>query len=257
MGLFDVFSKGGKYFGKAIEPKCEYCDYGNRSKDGNKVLCTKKGLVDAGYHCPKFLYSPLKRIPVKQLERVGWLEGDYEEKDFDEIKKQKDEAEQKISAEAQQAAAEMTAKAKAEADEIRKKAEAEAAAIRRKAEADAAKKTAEAAKAVEAAKKAAAAAAPAASVKPAAPAAPVKPAVTTAPAAPAAPQTAVRTPVTTQTTTRPTTPVTGGNDLASLAAMAESAGEYIPPAEEVAKQEKPADAAPDLSAPDLNTLSSM
>lgn len=260
MGLFDVFSKGGKYFGKAIEPKCEYCDYGNRSKDGNKVLCTKKGLVDAGYHCPKFLYSPLKRIPVKQLERVGWLEGDYEEKDFDEIKKQKEEAEQKISAEVQQAAAEMTAKAKAEADEIRKKAEAEAAAIRRKAEAEAAKKTAEAAKktaeaeklAADAAKKAAAAVAAAKT------AAPAKPAVTTAPAAPAAPQTAVRTPASTQTTTRPTTPAAGGNDLASLAAMAESAGEYIPPAEEVAKQqEKPEDAAPDLSAPDLSTLSSM
>lgn len=91
MGLFDVFSKGGKYFGKAIEPKCEYCEYGKRASDGNKVLCTKKGLVDAGFHCPKFLYSPLKRIPVKQLERVGWLEGDYDEKDFAAIQKQKED----------------------------------------------------------------------------------------------------------------------------------------------------------------------
>lgn len=84
MGLFDVFSKGGKYFGKAIEPKCEYCEFGKRSSDGDKVLCTKKGMVDASFHCPKFVYSPLKRIPVKQLERVGWLEGDYDEKDFAE-----------------------------------------------------------------------------------------------------------------------------------------------------------------------------
>lgn len=84
MGLFDVFSKGGKYFGKAIEPKCEYCEFGKRSSDGNKVLCTKKGMVDAGFHCPKFVYSPLKRIPVKQLERVGWLVGDYDEKNFDD-----------------------------------------------------------------------------------------------------------------------------------------------------------------------------
>ncbi|MBQ8920779.1 MAG: hypothetical protein IJ060_01280 [Oscillospiraceae bacterium] len=81
MGLFDVFSKGGKYFGKAIEPKCEYCEFGKRSSDGDKVLCTKKGMVDAGYHCPKFVYSPLKRIPVKQMQRVGWLEGDYDEKE--------------------------------------------------------------------------------------------------------------------------------------------------------------------------------
>ncbi|MBR4201752.1 MAG: hypothetical protein IKQ91_10905 [Oscillospiraceae bacterium] len=87
MGLFDVFSKGGKYFGKAIEPKCEYCEHGKRSSDGNKVLCTKKGMVDASFHCPKFQYSPLKRIPVKQLERVGWLEGDYDEKEFAETPK--------------------------------------------------------------------------------------------------------------------------------------------------------------------------
>ena len=84
MGLFDVFSKGGKYFGKAIEPKCEYCEHGKRSSDGNKVLCTKKGMVDAEFHCPKFQYSPLKRIPVKQMQRVGWLEGDYDEKEFRE-----------------------------------------------------------------------------------------------------------------------------------------------------------------------------
>ena len=81
MGLFDVFSKGGKYFGKAIEPKCEYCESGKRAKDGDKVLCSRKGLVDAGFHCPKFQYSPLKRIPEKQMNRVGWLEGDYDEKE--------------------------------------------------------------------------------------------------------------------------------------------------------------------------------
>lgn len=80
MGLFDIFSKGGKYFGKAIEPKCEYCDFGSRTKDGDKVLCTKKGMVEASSHCPKFVYSPLKRIPVKQMNMVGFLEGDYDEK---------------------------------------------------------------------------------------------------------------------------------------------------------------------------------
>ena len=89
MGLFDVFSKGGKYFGKAIEPKCEYCESGKRAKDGDKVLCAKKGLVDAGFHCPKFVYSPLKRIPEKQMSRVGWLEGDYDEKEEKEEEAEK------------------------------------------------------------------------------------------------------------------------------------------------------------------------
>lgn len=84
MGLFDVFSKGGKYFGKSIEPRCEYCEHGKRAKDGDKVLCSRKGLVNSGDHCPKFTYSPLKRIPVKQMKMVGFLEGDYDEKNFDD-----------------------------------------------------------------------------------------------------------------------------------------------------------------------------
>lgn len=104
MGLFDVFSKGGKYFGKAIEPKCEYCEHGKRSSDGNKVLCTKKGLVNADYHCPKFTYSPLKRIPVKQMKLVGFLEGDYDERSDEEFAR-KAEAAQKAAAERENAAA--------------------------------------------------------------------------------------------------------------------------------------------------------
>lgn len=104
MGLFDVFSKGGKYFGKTIEPKCEYCEHGKRSSDGNKVLCPKKGMVDASSRCPKFVYSPLKRIPVKQLERVGFLDGDYD--DVEEKKKSKAHSEEQKAAEAATAAPE-------------------------------------------------------------------------------------------------------------------------------------------------------
>lgn len=78
MGLLDVFQKGGKYFGKDIKPHCEYCEFGKRAKDGNKVLCDKRGLVDAEFSCGKFTYSPLKRIPVKQLNRVGFTDVDDE-----------------------------------------------------------------------------------------------------------------------------------------------------------------------------------
>ena len=84
MGLFDIFQRGGKYFDKDIPPHCEYCDFGKRAKDGNKVLCDKRGLVDADFSCAKFFYSPLKRIPVKQLNRVGFLDEDDEFNDDDE-----------------------------------------------------------------------------------------------------------------------------------------------------------------------------
>ena len=112
MGLFDVFSKGGKYFGKAIEPKCEYCEFGKRTKDGNKVLCTKKGMVDASFHCPKFVYSPLKRIPVKQMNMVGFLEGDYDEKSDEELAKK---AEAAVKAEVERHAAVVAASSETKA----------------------------------------------------------------------------------------------------------------------------------------------
>ena len=217
MGLFDVFSKGGKYFGKAIEPKCEYCEHGKRSSDGNKVLCTKKGMVDAGYHCTKFLYSPLKRIPVKQLERVGWLDGDYEEKDFAEISKKK--------AEEAKAAAKEAAKAPAPAP----------------------KPVTPAAPSV----------APAPAPKPVTP---VTPSVTPAPAP--KPVTPVTPSVTPAPAPKPVTPAAPsaapapaaptpamGGDLASLAAMAEAAGEYNP-------EPAPAADAPQENG-GMNALSSM
>lgn len=71
-----LFNFGSKYFDKNITPKCDYCHFGKRAKDGNKILCEKRGLVDAAFSCGKFSYSPLKRVPVKQLKFVGSLADD-------------------------------------------------------------------------------------------------------------------------------------------------------------------------------------
>lgn len=60
-----------KYFGNSIQPSCQYCQFGSKSKEGNKILCEKQGLVDPSFSCKKFLYAPIKRIPVKQLAIVG------------------------------------------------------------------------------------------------------------------------------------------------------------------------------------------
>ena len=76
MGLFSFFQGGAKYFDKKIDPKCDYCTYGKRTKDGNRVLCEKRGLVEQNFSCKAFIYSPLKRIPVKQLRFVGSIADD-------------------------------------------------------------------------------------------------------------------------------------------------------------------------------------
>lgn len=96
MGLFSFFQGGAKYFDKKIEPKCDYCTYGKRTKDGNRVLCEKRGLVEQNYSCKAFIYSPLKRIPVKQLRFVGSIADDdlYIESKGDRT--EKEEAEKKV-----------------------------------------------------------------------------------------------------------------------------------------------------------------
>ena len=56
-----------KIFGNTIRPRCEYCNNGSKSKEGNKILCQRQGLVDMNFSCSKYIYSPFKRVPIKQL----------------------------------------------------------------------------------------------------------------------------------------------------------------------------------------------
>ncbi|MDR0920489.1 MAG: hypothetical protein LBM93_14785 [Oscillospiraceae bacterium] len=70
MGLFSK-KNSGKYFSNDVEPSCSYCENGKRSNDGMKIMCSKKGPVELTFSCNAFKYSPLKRVPVKQLHIVG------------------------------------------------------------------------------------------------------------------------------------------------------------------------------------------
>ena len=73
MGLASLFRKKTNYFKTSIEPQCAYCQYGSRGKseDSSMILCDKKGPMKETDSCKKFCYSPLKRIPVKQLNIEG------------------------------------------------------------------------------------------------------------------------------------------------------------------------------------------
>ena len=126
MGLFSFF-RSGNYFDKNIAPKCDYCRYGKRAKDGNKVLCEQRGLVDAAYSCSKFIYSPLKRIPVKQLNFVGSLADEdlYIESAGDRAEKEEENNKDKAPAKKTDTKKESTAK-KSEAPAEEKKAETKA-----------------------------------------------------------------------------------------------------------------------------------
>ena len=53
-------------FRKSIEPRCAYCQSSAPGEPGT-VICTRKGVVEEGYHCRKFRYNPLRRTPPKPV----------------------------------------------------------------------------------------------------------------------------------------------------------------------------------------------
>ncbi|MBE6686105.1 MAG: hypothetical protein E7591_02625 [Ruminococcaceae bacterium] len=46
-----------------ITKVCAFCELAECMHDKEKMLCSLKGVVSAGYKCKKFLYDPLKRSP--------------------------------------------------------------------------------------------------------------------------------------------------------------------------------------------------
>ena len=42
---------------------CEFCEYATPISDDDNVLCRHKGIVHREYHCRRFFYDPLKRVP--------------------------------------------------------------------------------------------------------------------------------------------------------------------------------------------------
>lgn len=102
MGLADLFQKKTNYFDKKMTPQCGYCQYGKRTKDGNRILCSKTvNLKEETDSCGKFIYSPLKRVPVKQLKNEGLV---ADEEIYVEINEEEAPAPAKEPAKVQEAA---------------------------------------------------------------------------------------------------------------------------------------------------------
>lgn len=74
MGFASLFQKKTNYFDKQMKPQCGYCQFGKRTKEGNRILCEKLvSLKEENDSCAKFVYSPLKRVPIKQLKNEGFV----------------------------------------------------------------------------------------------------------------------------------------------------------------------------------------
>lgn len=67
-----------KLFRKDMDPRCIYCSRGTQLNE-REVACLKYGVVPVEYHCGRFRYDPLKRVPPRPttLNTAGLQEKDF------------------------------------------------------------------------------------------------------------------------------------------------------------------------------------
>jgi len=53
-----------------LERFCKFCQHSSELSDEDTMLCSKKGIVSAGFVCKKFTYDPLKREPKRLSKEV-------------------------------------------------------------------------------------------------------------------------------------------------------------------------------------------
>jgi hypothetical protein len=59
------------------EGRCALCLHGKTASDPSKILCCKKGVVDAGSRCRRYRYDPLKRVPHHAPVLPSFDSGDF------------------------------------------------------------------------------------------------------------------------------------------------------------------------------------
>ena len=64
-------------YGATISPACEYCSFGRQASDPRMILCEKCGVVSPFYHCRKFQYDPLLRVPRRQPKLPSFSPEDF------------------------------------------------------------------------------------------------------------------------------------------------------------------------------------
>lgn len=64
-------------YGETIAPACEYCSHGRQAVDPRMILCEKKGVVAPSYHCRRYEYDPLLRVPKRQPKLPSFSAEDF------------------------------------------------------------------------------------------------------------------------------------------------------------------------------------
>ena len=63
--------------GATIAPACAYCAFGQAGTDPRMILCTRRGVVTPDFHCRKYQYDPLLRVPRRQPKLLSFSPEDF------------------------------------------------------------------------------------------------------------------------------------------------------------------------------------
>ena len=56
---------------------CENCFYGRLGAEGDRILCTEKGIMRPDSSCQKYKYDPLKRRPKRPKKMQEFTKEDF------------------------------------------------------------------------------------------------------------------------------------------------------------------------------------
>lgn len=66
-----------RLFSQKAHKACRNCQYGRKTTDGEKILCTRKGIVEPDYSCRRYCYDPLKRVPRRMPSLPDFTPEDF------------------------------------------------------------------------------------------------------------------------------------------------------------------------------------
>ena len=67
-----------KLYGNNVRKACEVCQHGRLSADGSVMLCPYKGAAPLYHFCRKFVYDPLKRMPLRRPKQDAHKAEDFQ-----------------------------------------------------------------------------------------------------------------------------------------------------------------------------------
>jgi len=62
---------------RSIEKKCCYCEHAMPIRETTGYICKRKGVVSYNFTCKKFIFDPIKLVPVLPAKPLRFSPDDF------------------------------------------------------------------------------------------------------------------------------------------------------------------------------------